>query len=83
MKMFIKRVLEFSFGRKGNKLETDNYPETARMTNNINVMGFQHREKLADGRCPHCGGYINLWATDDGFELSTDKSRNSRDIKIL
>lgn len=81
MKMFIRRVLDFSFGRKRNNLETENNSETARMTNSINIMGFQNPEKVADGRCPHCGGFIDLWVTTDGFELSTDKCQNSRDVK--
>jgi len=45
---------------------------TAPMTNYVNFVGFQNREKLADGGCPHCRGRITIWITSQGFELSSD-----------
>jgi hypothetical protein len=47
-------------------------PEAAivKMSESIAIVGIHQPEKLAEGQCPRCQTMVDLWATNQGFELS-------------
>lgn len=41
-----------------------------KMAKCVGIVGIHHPEKLGEGHCPGCQTMVDLWATNQGFELS-------------
>lgn len=54
-------------------IEMESEAAKVRMSNSIGIIGIREPEKLAEGNCPYCHTMVDLWATNQGLELSLHK----------
>lgn len=59
--------------RQVTMIEMESDAARVRMSNSIGIIGIHEPEKLAEGNCPSCHTMVDLWATNQGLELSLHK----------